>query len=114
MTKHPLERVIELEILHWLKNQGIFAWKCTSNGFFDTKRKCFRKQVNPFAINGQTDIMGVLANGRILCIEVKSKRGKVSDEQLFFINRINEKGGLAFVARSLDQVKEKLCTHQAT
>jgi len=98
------ERYIEAQILNYLRGQKIYCWKNTSAGYFDAKIGRFRKQSSPYAIKGTSDILGIIAVGRCLAIEVKSKYGKVSPEQLAFIKKINENGGLAFVARSLEEV----------
>ena len=46
--------------------------------------------------------------GRMVGIEIKTETGRVSEYQQAFIDRINEAGGLAFVARSVDDVIEAL------
>lgn len=46
--------------------------------------------------------------GRLVGIEIKAEKGIVSDYQKEFIERINHAGGLAFVARSVDDVIEGL------
>ena len=56
---------------------------------------------------GVSDIIGCY-NGRMIAIELKAPKGVVSDAQQAFIDRINEAGGIAFVARSLDDVIEGL------
>ncbi|MDQ2898870.1 MAG: VRR-NUC domain-containing protein [Acidobacteriota bacterium] len=50
----------------------------------------------------------MLSDGRILCIEVKAPKGRVSPHQQLFIDRINESNGKAFVARSIDDVEREL------
>lgn len=102
------EKVIENQILTYLWFKKIFAWKNTSGGYFDTKLGAFKKQRSKFAINGTSDILGILPGGRMLAIEVKSKTGKASQEQHDFINKINLSGGLAFIARSIDDVDQNL------
>lgn len=57
---------------------------------------------------GLPDITGCLSDGRGFWIEVKTDRGVLSDHQKRFIDNINSAGGLAFVARSVDEVIEKL------
>lgn len=44
----------------------------------------------------------------MIAIELKAPKGIVSPAQQQFIDSINEAGGLAFVARSLDDVIEGL------
>ena len=57
---------------------------------------------------GVPDIVGILADGRFLGIEVKTARGKLSPHQERFIANINDSGGLGFVARDVETVIEKL------
>ena len=64
------------------------------------------------AVRGISDILGVLDDGSFLAIEVKGPGKKPTKAQLYFINEINEVGGLAFVARSLDDVHEKLLAYK--
>jgi len=59
-------------------------------------------------VKGISDIIGVLNDGRFLAIEVKRPRGKPTKAQQFFIDQVNEAGGLAFVARSLEDVQNEL------
>jgi hypothetical protein len=98
------EKPIENQILTWLRLKGVFAWKNQSTGIFDPRKGIFRKSNNPFHINGVSDILGVW-HGRPLAIEVKSETGRVSDAQKEFITRFREAGGIAFIARSIEDVK---------
>lgn len=102
------EKAIENHILRWLSLNGIFAWKNQSVGIFDPVKKIYRKSNNPYHIKGVSDIIGILSDGRFLAIEVKSKTGKPSPEQINFIKQINDSGGKAFIARSLEDVQEEL------
>lgn len=102
------EKSIENGILRWLNLSGIFAWKNQSVGIFDPVKKIYRRSNNPFHIKGVSDVLGILPDGRLLAIEVKSATGRASPEQIAFIDKINTAGGLAFVARSLDEVQEKI------
>lgn len=106
-----LEREIESQILLWLEEMGIYAWKNATTGFFDPKRKIFRKPNSRFQIKGTSDIIGVLSNGRILCIEVKARRGIIRPEQRKFLEEISKSGGFAMIARSLLEVKEAFAKH---
>lgn len=56
---------------------------------------------------GIPDIIGIW-KGQFLGIEVKTKSGKVSDVQAQKIEEIKKSGGLAFVARDLDDVVSAL------
>ncbi len=57
---------------------------------------------------GMSDIMGILKDGRTLAIEVKTLTGRVEDHQWEFLDSISKAGGVAFVARSVEYVRDKL------
>ncbi len=46
--------------------------------------------------------------GRLIGIEIKAEKGIVSEYQKEFIDNINRAGGLAFVARDIQTVIDKL------
>jgi len=107
MPSKPIpEKQIENEILRWLALNGIFAWKNQSVGIYNPTRKVFMRKTNVHHIKGVSDILGILKDGRMLAIECKSKYGKPSPEQTLFIQKIRDNGGVAFIARSLDEVVE--------
>jgi len=87
------EKVITRQIMGWLKWNGFFVWK---------------QWQGPMSTPGVSDILGVLPDGRFLAIEVKTRRGRLTQRQKFFLAAVNQKGGLGFVARSLDDVVELL------
>lgn len=101
------ESTIESEILWRLYKLGIFAFKCPTTGFYDSKRKAFRKHTNPFCINGVSDIIAII-KGIFVAIECKSAKGKPTPDQIKFIDNINKNGGFAFVARSWLEAETKL------
>jgi hypothetical protein len=100
------EKQIQAQIMQYLDACGIVNWKIFTTGIPDVKSKVgFRK--NPS--KGISDIQGVIPPlGRHLAIEVKTKVGVVSPEQTAHIERVLKCGGVAFVARSLDDVIEGL------
>lgn len=96
------EKEIENQILHWLAIHDIFSWKVKTVGTFDTKLGRFRKGANNY-MKGVSDILGIYKQ-RPLAIEVKSKIGKLSLHQKIFLERFANHGGIALVARSVDDV----------
>lgn len=63
-------------------------------------------QSQGFQRRGVPDILAcVPPDGRLLAIEVKGPRGKVSPEQQAELEAIGEAGGLQLVARSLEDVE---------
>lgn len=106
VTGEKLEIAIESECLAWLNSvPGVFAWKNHTAGFFDPKRRIFRRHHSPWAIRGTSDILGVY-RGRLIAVEVKAKGGRISSEQSLFIDRVREFGALACVVWSLDELRE--------
>jgi penicillin-binding protein-related factor A (putative recombinase) len=100
------EKRIENMILHYLKSKRIFAWKTQTVGIYDQKLGRFRK-AGALYTRGVADIIGIY-NSRLLAIEVKSARGVLSEHQKIFLQNVKEHGGIAMVARSVEEVEEKL------
>ena len=86
------EALLTKSIRQLLNSVGIFAWK---------------EWGGPMSTPGVPDIIGCF-KGRLIGIEIKSEKGVVSEYQKEFIENINRAGGLAFVARSLDDVIDGL------
>jgi hypothetical protein len=86
------EALLTRSVRQLLKAAGIFHWK--NHGGLGSAP-------------GLPDICAVY-RGRMVAIELKAPKGIVSPYQEEFIKRINEAGGLAFVARSLDDVIDAL------
>lgn len=84
----PLEKDITKAIRQYLKMRRVYHWK-QWQGLGSTP--------------GVADILGIY-QGRMLAIEVKGPKGRVSEKQQEFIDTVNECGGIAFVARSVDDV----------
>lgn len=105
-----LEKDIENLVLEWLSWKGIFAWKNQSVGVYDSRKKVYRKSKNKYHINGVSDILGILPDGKHLAIEIKTPQRKntTSDDQQLFIDSINAFNGIGFVAWTLDMVIERL------
>ena len=51
---------------------------------------------------GGADIVGIAPCGRFLAIEVKTKTGRPTNDQLRFIEAVKRAGGIAGIARSVD------------
>lgn len=89
---------LKKQILDWLSAKQIFHWVNQAG------RIPGRRLIKV----GIADILGILKGGRFFAIEVKAKTGKLSDEQAEFIFAVRTAGGIAFVARSLDDVIQQL------
>lgn len=103
-----LEKDIKRQIIQWLFMQkNCFAWINTSVGVFDAKKKTYRRTIGVGRINGTSDILGIWQR-RFLAIEVKRPGGKLTHDQIVFLERVRENGGIAFTAYSLDDVIKNL------
>lgn len=89
------EAEITRVIRHTLKTLGVWHYK-VHQGLGSTP--------------GIPDIIGIW-NGHLLAIEVKTAKGKLSPQQEVKIREINQNGGLAFVARCVDDVIDALDVH---
>jgi penicillin-binding protein-related factor A (putative recombinase) len=88
----PKEKHITKSIRDFLKVMGIFHWK--EHGGLGSAP-------------GVPDLVGCY-QGRLLAIEIKTPTGKLSPQQEYFLTKINEAGGVAFVARSVEDVIDNL------
>ena len=119
-TGSKREYVVQKEILEYLHTPRLkdvcYVWRNQSTGVFDPVSNTFRINKGLGRINGVSDILGVcgtatlsadgaLGLGRLLAIEVKSSKGKPTPDQQAFIMHINNRGGLAFIARSVEDVE---------
>jgi len=105
------ENFIKNQICSWLTLKKIFFFQVDSVGIFDTKKGIFRANRNPYRIRGVSDIIGIF-NGVPLAIEVKSKKGVLSDFQKDFLSKWKEQGGIGIVAKSIEDVQKELDTYE--
>lgn len=101
------EGYVRNSICSYLTSKKCFFFIHDSVGIFDPVRKVYRTNVNPYRIKGVSDILG-LWKGKFLAIEVKAPKGYLTPEQKAFIAKVRSEGGIAFVARSIDDVKREL------
>ena len=90
--KPQTEKEITQSIRMLLRTFGIFHWKVWQ-GLGSQK--------------GVSDIIGI-HDGKFFAIEIKTKKGRVNIDQKHFIDMVNMNGGIGFIARSVDDVMEKL------
>lgn len=57
-------------------------------------------------VKGASDLIGILKpSGRFFALEVKSKTGRASEEQLLFLDLVRNFGGYGIVARSVEEAE---------
>ena len=57
---------------------------------------------------GFSDIFGLTGSGQFFALEVKSERGRVTEQQKHFLQYIRDHGGISGVARSVEDAKKIL------
>lgn len=98
------ESELKRQILDLLKLCGVFAWNSRNVGVYDSRRGRYI----PSPVKGLPDILGVLPGGRMIAIEVKVGRNRLTIHQEVFLSQLEHMGALVCVARSLDDVVEML------
>ena len=106
--KELRESEIQSTVIEYLLLKGHFAFRVNVQGVplrQGDKIVGFR----PSPMKGIADILGVLGKdvrgwhkGTFLAIECKRPGGKTSEEQSLFLANVLRKGGMAFVATSID------------
>lgn len=90
-------------ILEYLHLRGITAWR-NNTGAYKAGKRFIR-----FGYVGSGDILGVIPpTGKLLSIECKTKKNKPSHKQEEFMELVVRAGGIAFVARSIEDVQDGL------
>ena len=89
-------------IVDYLNLHGHFAHRQNNVGVFDQRRGTYRAGS---AYPGVPDIIGVHKDtGQFIGIEVKAKGDRLSESQKRYLEDVRQRGGIALVARSLDDV----------
>ena len=94
---------VKAAVLHFLEKRGIEAW----NNPTGAVRIAPDRWVH-FGKKGSADILGILPGGRFLAVETKAKNGRLSPEQIEFLEKVRGLGGVAIVARSFQELDTAL------
>ena len=100
MSKTALTEIqIQRQILDYLALKKIFAIRINIGGVRRNGKWC----PSPNVTKGVSDIL-VLHQGVLTAIEVKRPGGKISEDQIDFLNKIIHHGGKTLIAWSLEDV----------
>jgi len=97
MIPPQTEKQITAAIRKYLLLRRIFHWK--------------QWQGPMSGLAGVSDIIGIY-KGRFLAIEVKTAKGKLTVAQVTFQHTVQQEGGIAFVARSVQDVEDRLLEYE--
>ena len=105
MKLKETEADVQRTILDYLHMKGHGAWRINTQGVPMWGKKQAFVGMRPSPMKGIADIIGLHKdNGLFFAIEVKSKTGKASSEQLEFLSEVRLRSGIGIVARSLEDV----------
>ena len=98
---------LQRHVLEFLKLSRVFAWRNNTRTVWVGGRPI------KFGYEGSGDILGILpGSGRFLSIELKTPKGTTKKSRAIlqesFRKQVNKAGGLAIVARSVEDVVEAL------
>lgn len=97
------ESQIQHAILQYLAAKKILAWKNSMVGIYNKKTGHYI----PVGRRGVSDI-SALSKGTFYSIEIKSPKGIVSEYQQSFLDDVTAHGGVAIIARSIDDITKYL------
>jgi hypothetical protein len=89
--------------LRYLQVRGIYHWRNSVGSVQIRPGQWYR-----FGKIGSSDILGVLLGGKILAIECKAERGRLSPEQKQFLAEIRDLGGLSVTVRDWHELDAAL------
>lgn len=103
----PPEAEVQRAILDTLRFLGVDCWRANT-GAVAAEHKG-RSRFVRFGVKGQSDILGILpGSGRFLAIEVKRPGNRPTADQVAFLMRVNDAGGIAFWATSARTVEHAI------
>lgn len=92
------EANIQNDILVALSKAGATVWRNNTGALQDKTGRLVRYGL----CKGSSDIIGICPDGRFLAVEVKKTTGRVTEDQVRFIDAVRAKGGRSGVARSVE------------
>jgi hypothetical protein len=101
----PTEAQVLRAVQRALELHPRVAWVARINsGAGRIQRAIGASQWMRFGFPGCSDLIGQTVEGLFLAVEVKRPSGKPTVDQTAFLERVRAAGGVAFVARSVDDV----------
>ena len=105
-----LTNVLTLSIIKDLSYTGFVAWRNNNGAIFSEKQGCYIK--NPMHKKGVPDIIGFRkSDGKMIAIEIKTGKDKLSIWQENFISELSQAGGISFIARDFDEYRRLILKH---
>jgi VRR-NUC domain len=97
-NQHPEQGVLNA-VLKVLRTHPKVSWAVRMNsGAYKMPDGRFVR----FGFPGCPDLLGQMRDGRILMIEVKAAKGRLTDDQEFMLAKVKANNGVSGVARSIE------------
>jgi hypothetical protein len=93
--------------LEYLELRGAYAYR-QNTGAAEYQDKAGKKRFVRYGKPGASDIVGLLPGGRFIAVECKAPGGRLSELQAGYLRDIERMGGLAVVARSVEDLAKSL------
>lgn len=98
-NRHPEQGVLNA-VLKVLRLHPRVAWICRMNsGAYRTEDGRFVR----FGFPGCPDLLGQMRDGRLLALEIKAEKGRLTDEQAAVLETVRANHGVAGVARTVEE-----------
>ncbi len=81
--------------LEYLQMRGVYAWR-NNTGMQQAEYKG-KTRIIRYGFPGSSDILGVTMDGRMVCVECKFGKGKLSAYQEIFLAEMQRRGAVALV-----------------
>ncbi len=92
------EKVFQKQALQWLRLNGCEVWRQNQG-----RKKGYIRFAD---VDGISDIIGLTNKGRFIAVECKKVGKNPTDDQIDFLRKIKNKGGIAIVAATLKELAE--------
>lgn len=86
------------QILDYLFEHGVYAWRQNSGGIFDRKLGVVRSSTK----KGVPDIIGFTSEGKFVGIEVKTGKDRLRPEQIGFLHSLGKAQGISMLVSDYD------------
>lgn len=99
------ENKIQLDIIKYLLKQGHFCWRNNNGAVWDAKNQTYRSNI--YTPRGLPDILLIHKEkyGQLWGLEVKTKKGRASADQLLTQSRFHLNNAEYHIVRSVDEVR---------
>lgn len=104
----PSEADVLKACLALLRFRRIFHWRQNQGAATTRNSKGEERTIRFTSINGVSDIIGVLRDGRFLAVECKRPGNGPTEEQKAFLDAVRRRGGVALIVYDVDDLAETL------